>query len=51
MILIAKQQKYLLYNHLKVINMNILQIKSRIIEQAMFTYSSLGKALKNKYKR
>ena len=51
MILAEKQQKYQLYHLKKMINMNILQVKQKvlsnqrqIIEQAKFTYSPLGKA-------
>ena len=46
-----KQQKYRHYHQLKLINMNILQVKkllppdqSRIIEKAKFTYSPLSRA-------
>ena len=51
MILTEKQQKYQLYHQVKLINVNILQLKkvesdqSRIIGQAKFTYFPLGKAL------
>ena len=51
MILTEKQQKYQHYHLEKLINMNILQVKKlpshqrQIIEQAMFTYSPLGKAV------
>ena len=48
-ILIEKQQKHEHYRQVKLINMNILQVKkilqsdqSAIIEQAKFTYSPLG---------
>ena len=52
MILTEKQQKYQQYYLEKFINMNILQIgdeilpsdQRRVIEQAKFTYSPLGKA-------
>ena len=47
-ILKEKQQKYQRYNQVNLINMNMAQVKkfdqSRIIEQAKFTYSLLGKA-------
>ena len=46
MILTEKQQNYQHYHYVKLINMNILQMKnilpsdqSRMIEQAKFTYS------------
>ena len=51
MISTEKQKKYLDYCLEKLINMNILQEKTlhsdqrRVIEQAKFTYSPLGKAL------
>ena len=51
MLLIEKQQKYQHYCQVKLINFYILQMKkyllsgqSRIIEQAKFAYSPLGKA-------
>ena len=51
MLLIEKQQKYQHYWRVKLINFYILQMKkyllsgqSRIIEQAKFAYSPLGKA-------
>ena len=56
-ILTEQQQKYQLYHEVKLKNMNILQLKknllsdqSRIIEQAKFTYSPLGKALQKQRK-
>ena len=57
MILTEKQQKYQHYRQEKLINMNILQGKkilpshqSRIIEQAKFIYSPLGKAFEKQIK-
>ena len=49
MISTEKQQKYCHYDQEKLINMNILQVKKyyHLIEQAKFTYSPLGKHLKN----
>ena len=48
--LTEKQQKYQNYHLEKLINMNILQvkkyyllIKKKVIEQAKFAYSSLGR--------
>ena len=56
MILIEKQLKYQRYHQVKFINMNILPVKilpsnqQQIIEQAKFTYSSLGNAFKKQIK-
>ena len=64
LILTKKQQKYQHYHQAKRIKMNILQAKkyyrlsekilpsyqSRIIEQANFTYSPLGKAFEKQTK-
>ena len=47
-ILTEKQQKYQHYHLEKLINMNILQ--RRVIEQAKFTYSPLGKAFEKQTK-
>ena len=51
MLLTDKQQKYQQYLLIKLVNINILQVKeilpfdqSRIIEQAKFTYFPIGKA-------
>ena len=51
MLLTDKQQNYQQYLLVKLININILQVKellrsdqSRIIEQAKFTYFPIGKA-------
>ena len=51
MLLTDKQQKYQQYLMIKLININIVQVKeilpsdqSRIIEQAKFTYFPIGKA-------
>ena len=52
-ILTEKQQKHQHYHQVKLINMNILQVKKyycRIIEQAKFTYSPLGKAFQKQIK-
>ena len=52
-----KQQKYLHFDQLKLISMNILQVKkippdqSRIIEQAKLTYCPLGKAFEKQTKK
>ena len=57
MILIEKQQKYLLYHQEKLISLNILLgkkyyhlINNKIIEQAKFTYSPLGKIFEKQTK-
>ena len=58
MILIKRLQKYELYHQAKLVSMNTLLVKKyylltnqqKIIEQAKFTYSPLGKLLKNKKK-
>ena len=57
MILTEKQQKYQHYRQEKLINMNILQEKKilpshqgRIIEQAKFICSPLGKAFEKQIK-
>ena len=57
MILKEKQQKYQHYFLVKLISMNILQVQkyyhhnqSRIIEQAKFTNSPLGKAFEKQNK-
>ena len=52
MILTEKQHKYRHYHQLKLINMNILQVKKYyFLIKAMFTYISLlVKHLKNKLK-
>ena len=54
-ILIERLQKYQLYHQGKLVSMNILRgqeifssNQQQIIEQAKFTYSPLGKSLKNK---
>ena len=51
MVLTEKQQKYQHYHLKKLINMSILQVKKycflnkdKIVEQAKFAYSPLGKA-------
>ena len=51
MLLTDKQQKYQQYLLIKLVNINILQVKeilpfdqSKIIEQAKFTYFPIGKA-------
>ena len=53
MTLTEKQQKYQPYHQVKFINMNILQVKKyypsnqrRVIEQATFTSSPMGKAFR-----
>ena len=58
MILTEKQQNYQHYHYVKLINMNILQMKkilpsdqSRMIEQAKFTYSPLRKAFEEQTKK
>ena len=53
--LTKKQQKYQHYCQVKLINMNILQVKkyyhrNRIMEQAKFTYSPLPKAFEKQIK-
>ena len=57
MIVIGKQQKCRHYHKVKLMNMNVLQMKKillsdqrRVIEQARFTYSSLGKNLEKQTK-
>ena len=59
MILIEKLQKYQHYHQVKLINMNILQVKkflitpfnqSQVIKQATFAYSLLGKAFEKQIK-
>ena len=52
MMITEKQQKYQLYDQVKMINMDILQVKRmlpsnqrQIVEQVKFEYSPLGKAL------
>ena len=56
MILTERQLKNQLYHPDKLININILQVKkyyrdqSRIIKQAKFTYSPLGKAFEKQIK-
>ena len=55
MILIEKLQKYQLDHQAKLIGMNILQLKKyylqkQIIEQAKFTYYSLGIAFEKQTK-
>ena len=49
-ILTEKQQKYQHYHQVKLTNMNYLQV-NRIIEQAKFSYSPLGKAFEIQTKR
>ena len=56
-ILTEKQQKYRHYYQVKYINMNSLEvkkycfrIKKKILEQANFTYSPLGKAFQKQRK-
>ena len=50
MILVEKQQKCQHYHQVKLINVNILEVKkyssdqSRMLEQTKFTYYSLGYA-------
>ena len=55
MILTEKQQKCWHYNHLKLINMNFLQLKKYYhlikVEQAKFTFSLFHKAFKKKIKK
>ena len=50
--LTEKQQKHQHYHLEKLINVNILQVKNqrRVIEQAKFTYSPLGKAFEKQTK-
>ena len=56
MILTEKQQKYQHYHQVKVIKVNILQVKKYCLlikdktEQAKFTYFPLGKAFKKQKK-
>ena len=59
-ILTEKQQKYQYYRQVKLININILQVKyyytsllsgqSRITKQTKFTYSPLGKGFEKQIK-
>ena len=49
MILTEKQQKYQHYLSVKLINLP--SGKNRIVEQAKFTYSSLGKAFEKQTKK
>ena len=56
-ILIEKLPKYWLYHQAKLISMNILLVKKfypsnqqKIIEQAKFTYSPIGKAFEKQIK-
>ena len=58
MILIEKPLKYWLYHQAKLISMNILLVKKfypsnqqKIIEQAKFTYSPIGKAFEKQTKK
>ena len=50
MILTEKQQKYQHYHPEKLININFLLVKKWVIEQAMFTYSPLGKAFEKNWR-
>ena len=57
MILLKNLQQYHHYHHVKLLNVNILQVKnilpfyySRIIAQPKFTYSPLGEALEKQIK-
>ena len=50
MIVTRKQQKYLHYHEVKLKQMNVLEVKNRMIEEAKFPYSSLGKALEKQTK-
>ena len=49
-ILIEKQQKYLLYHQENFINMSMPSNQQQIIDQTKFTYSSLGKAFDKQIK-
>ena len=49
-ILTEKQQKYQHYHQVKLTNMNYLPV-NKIIEQAKFSYSPLGKAFEIQTKR